>query len=370
MNISDEEDLIGRLDRAFQTITPGQAPVERTVRQGRMIRVRRRLVAAAGLAIVAAGIAVPVLVHQQAAPPSLSQIRHPHVTVQPPGPHAPAGLIASGTVNGKRWAVIAEKPGTDGATGNAQCFMALSMRNCGAVTAPSRSDPVAFAGSSTGPTDVMYGPVSGTVSYVTVRLADGTVLTLRPVSVYGFRYVAFAVPLYAVISKITAYAAHGELASAIPFNSPDGSATVGLWLRPGHTGLSRATHLIGSGRADGRAWSVTAYVGPWGECVLTRAGGNVSSGCNPVSSPQGTSLLGWMSGSPGVEYGSTTADVQHVVITLASGQTIRVQTITAGKQKFFAFPLNRGQHAARWQAYNGARHEVGSGRLHGLQAPG
>jgi hypothetical protein len=370
MSISDEKDLMGRLDRAFQTITPGQAPVERAVRHGRVIRIRRRLTAAAGLAIVAAGIAVPVLLQQQAAPPAFSRPGHRSVTVRPPGPHAPAGLIASGTVDGKHWAVTAEKPGTGGAARDAQCFMALSMRDCGPVTAPSNSAPVAFLGSSSGPTDSAYGPVSAAVSYVTVRLADGTVLTLHPVSMYGTRYVAFAVPLHMVINKITAYAAHGEMASAIPFNSPDGSADVGLWLRPGQTGLRRAAHLIGSGGADGRAWSVTAYVGPWGECVLTRAGGDISSGCNPVSSPQGTLLLGSSSGSPGMEYGSASADVQHVVITVTGGRTIRVRTITAGEQKFFAFPLSQGQHAVRWQAYDGARHEVGSGRLNGPQAGG
>jgi hypothetical protein len=158
MNISDEEDLMGRLDQAFQAITPGQAPVERAVRQGRVIRIRRRLVAAAGLAIVAAGIAVPVLLHQRAAPPVLSKPRHHSVTVIPPGPHGPAGLIASGTVDGKHWAVTAAKPGTGGAARDAQCFMALSMRDCGPVLAPGNrrapccsARPAARPGWSTGP---------------------------------------------------------------------------------------------------------------------------------------------------------------------------------------------------------------------------
>ena len=37
------------------------------------------------------------------------------MTVQAPGPHSPAGEIASGTVNGKSWRLIVEKPGTGGA---------------------------------------------------------------------------------------------------------------------------------------------------------------------------------------------------------------------------------------------------------------
>ncbi|MDX6334410.1 MAG: hypothetical protein QOG05_1750 [Streptosporangiaceae bacterium] len=366
MSISDEHDLTGRLDQAFQAITPRRAPVDQAVRHGTVIRVRRRIAVVAGLAVVAAGIAVPALLHQQARQPVLNQPRHHDVTVHPAGRHAPAGLIASGTVDGRRWRVTADKPGTGGAAPGAQCFTAVTLHDCGPVTAPTRSGPVAFMGTSNGPTDAAYGPVSAAVSYLTVRLADGPALTLHPVSVYGTRYVAFAAPVHVAIRKITAYSARGELASAIPFNGPDGSATVGLWLRPGQTGLRRATQVIGSGRTGSRAWSVTAYLGPWGECLVTRGGGGTSSGCNPVPSPQGTMVLGSASGSPGLVYGSASADVEHMVITLAGGGTIRVRAILVGDQKFFAFAHGQGQHSVRWQAYDASRREVGSGRFRGL----
>ncbi len=364
MSISDERDLTERLDQAFGAITPRPAPVGQAVRQGTAIRVRRRLVAAAGLAVVAAGVAVPLLLHQQASQPALNQARRHHVTVHPAGPRSPAGLIASGTVDGRRWQVTAQKPGTAGAGRGGQCFTAVSSSDCGPVTGPSRSDPVAFMGTAGGPIDTEYGPVSAAVRYVTVRLADGTVLTLHPVTVYGTRLVAYGVPVHAVISRVTAYSAHGELASAIPFNDPGGTETVNLWLRPGQTGLPRATHLIGSGAAGGHAWSVTAYVGPWGECLVTRGGGNGSSGCASAVTPQGTAVMGWGAGPPQVTYGTAAADVQHLVITLSGGGTIRVRAIAAGEQKFFAFALAPGQHAVRWRAYDAARHGVGSGRIH------
>ena len=221
MSISDEHDLQDRLDQAFQAITPRQAPLDQAVRQGRLIRVRRRLAAAAGLAVVAAGVAVPVLLHQQASQPVLNGPRHPAVTVYPAGPHAPAGLIASGTAGGRRWRLTASKPGPAGAAHGAQCFTVISLRNCGPVSGPrpSRSDPVSFTGTSDGFTDVQFGPVSSAVSYVTARLADGTVLTLHPVSVYGTRFVGYAVPRGVQVSSITAYSARGELASTIPFNA-------------------------------------------------------------------------------------------------------------------------------------------------------
>ena len=365
MNISDEHDLMGRLDQALQAITPRPAPVGQAARRGTVIRVRRRLAAVAGLAVVAAGVAVPVMLHQQAAQPALSKPRHHHVTVYPAGPHAPAGLIASGAVDGRPWRMSTSKPGTDGAARGSQCFTVLSTQGCGPVGGAGRADPVNFTGISAAATRVEYGPVSAAVRHVTVQLADGTVLTLHPVSVYGIRYVAFAVPLHAVISRITAYAAHGELASAIPFNAPAWGATVGQWLRPGQRGLPRASHLVASGTAGGGAWSVTAYVGPWGECVVARGGGTVASSCAQVSSPQGASVLGWTAGPPRVVSATASAAVDHVVISLAGGGTIRVRAIAVGEQKFFGFALGRGQRASGWRAYDEARTEVASGSLAG-----
>ena len=243
----------------------------------------------------------------------------------------------------------------------------ISARSCGPVPGPrpSRADPVSFTGTSDGFTDVQFGPVSAAVRYVTVRLSDGAALTLHPVSVYGTRFVAYAVPRSVQVSSITAYSARGELASAIPFNAPDATLNTGVWLRPGQTGMPRATHLIGSGTAHGHAWSAVAYVGPWGECVVTRGNGGTSSVCDAVSSPQGTTVLGSASGPFVVVYGTAAADVEHVIITLASGQTLRVQAIRVGDQKFFAYALPRGQHPVRWQSYNTDRHRTGTGRITG-----
>lgn len=76
-------------------------------------------------------------------------------------------------------------------------------------------------------------------------------------------------------------------------------------------------------------------------------------------------MLGSASGPLVVVYGTAAADVQHVIITLASGQTLRVQAIRVGEQKFFAYALLRGQHSVRWQSYNALRHKPGSGHITG-----
>ena len=362
MSISDEHDLAGRLDQTFQAITPRPAPVDWAVRQGRLIRVRRRLAAAAaGLVLIAAGLAIPALLHQQATQPVLNRLRHHEVTVVPAGPHSPAGLIASGTVDGRPWRLSTSKPGTVGGQRGSQCFTVLSTQDCGPVDHADRADPVNFSGTSAGATDVEYGPVRAAVSYVTVQLSDGTVLRLHPVSVYGLRYVAFAVPLLEPVSRITAYSARGEVAAAIPFNDPAGGPTVVQWLRPGQRGLPRASGLIGSGGTGARAWSVTAYVGPWGECLDSHGNGGGASACDVASAPLGAKVLASISGTSQLMVGAAAADVDHVVITLAGGGNIRVPAVRVGELKFFVFALSRGQHAVRWLAYDAARHEVGSG---------
>ncbi len=367
MSVSDEHDLQDRLDQAFQAVTPRPAPLDQAVRQGRLIRLRRRLAATAGLAVVAAGVAVPVLLHQQAAQPALIGPRHPTVTVSPAGPHAPAGLIASGTAGGRHWRLTASRPGPAGAAHASQCFTAISARSCGPVpgSRPGRSDPVSFTGTSDGFTDVQFGPVNAAVRYVTVRLSDGEALSLHPVSVYGTRFVAYALPRSLQVSSITASSARGELASTIPFNAPDATLDTGVWLPPGQTGMHRATGLVGSGTVGGHAWSTTAYVGPWGECLVTRGNGGPSSVCDAVSAPQGTTVLGSASGPLAVVYGTAGPDVRHVIITLASGQTLRVQAVRVGEQKFFSYALLRGQHSVRWQSFDAVRHETGSSRITG-----
>jgi len=355
MSSPHEQDLIERLDRAFGTISPRPAPAGIAVRQGRRIRARRRISAAAGLAVVAAGACVPYLLHRPAAPAATV------VTDLPPGPGAAAGLIASGTAGGHRWRVVAERPGRYGEGLGDRCFMALGVLGCGPVTHPSRSAPVQFTGAMAGGMAAQYGPVAADVSYLTVQLATGQLLTLHPVTAFGTRYVAFAAARHTAISRVTAYSGSQELATAVPFNASAGPAVVNLWLRPGQPGLPRASRLVAAGTSSGETWSLTAYLGPWGACLVARGGDTTASDCIGTRLPLGTSVLGWPEGPPRVVSGSAAAAVTHVVVTLAGGGTIRVPAVPVGGQKFFGFGLAAGQRATGWRAYDPARRLVASG---------
>jgi hypothetical protein len=110
--------------------------------RGRKIRTRRRAAILAGsVAVIAGAVAfVPVISHHQALPSPVST--HIRVTVNPPGPRAPAGTIASGLVGTESWDLRIQSPKTR------NCLVSgtgLSYFSCNAVV-PTRPDAIVPAG--------------------------------------------------------------------------------------------------------------------------------------------------------------------------------------------------------------------------------
>jgi hypothetical protein len=335
---------------------------------GKKIRNRRRVAALAGsVAVIAGAVAcVPALAHHQALPsPANSRIR---VTVNPPGPHSPVGTIASGLIGTRPWDLRVESPGTK------NCLITgagLGTFQCdGALTQPG-PDPIEFSGM--GGTDnpanngketffVSYGVLRNDVTSARVVLANGTVLTLHPVTIYGRRWVAFAEPPGVPVESLTAYSRTGEIATAIPFNGPGGDGLPGFarWLRPGEVGAARLTTAIASGTANGQAWAETAYVGPWGICLRGGGGGD----CFASATNMGTGERGFAPLTPsGVLVWGTAADaVSYLIVTPKDATAMRVSVTAVGQQKYFAFRLSRYPvKGDRWTAYGAAGNPVKSG---------
>ena len=370
MRIDDERDLHERLDAAFEAITPRPAPIDAAVRRGRTIRVWRRAAVVAGAAAaVAIGVfGVPSLLHGPAAPgpaaPGPTASVGPNtVTVQAPGPHSAPGTIALGTINGQRWQFIADGKLSGAGYSNAQGFTTSGPAfggdagsQPGTALAVYGAAPVSFLELTCGPVQVYYGAVQADVTYVAVRLDNGTVLTLHPVVVHGVRAVAFAVPVGAGITEVTAYSRHGEIAAAIPFNDPSGMADFGVWLKPGQHGLARASGQIGSGTFHGSAWSATAYLGPWGICVQFPAG--VACVLDGVSVDSGATIL--TSGELSVAAGGAPASTALVIVYQPDGTSTTVRPVTVGGQKLFPFQLRTGPNRLSWTDYDSSGAVVGS----------
>jgi hypothetical protein len=375
VRIDDERDLNEQLEAAFEAITPRPAPVDGTVRQGRAIKVRRRVAVAVGAAaVVAIGVfAVPSLLNRSAAPGPVAPVGPYTVTVQAPGPHSARGLIASGTIDGKRWQFTAAKPGSGvpGSESGEQIFTTAGPAFRGdagsqpwVALAEESADPVSFSGLTSGPVQVQYGAVRADVAYVAVQLDNGTVLMLHPVAVYGVRAVAFAVPVGAGVADATAYSRHGEIAAAIPFNDSSGMADFGFWLEPGQHGLAKASGRIGSGTANGRAWSVTAYLGPWGVCFQAPATGIPQAFCVPTLSDLDSGYWSLTNDSLSVAAGRAPTSTAWVIVNQpppgTNGTTTKVWPVTVGGQRLFAFLLQTGPNPLSWTDYDSSGAVVGS----------
>lgn len=372
MNMDAEQDLRERLGHALGAVSISPAPVGDAMRRGSAIRQRRQITAVGALAALAAvAVAIPVALH--AHPPHSSPVsrgRH-RGTVNS---HAPARLIAGGTLDGRRWTVRVTAPGTGGTGRHGQCVLVgpgAGNEDCGpampshgfgpaALTVFPLASKTAFTHGAT----AVYAPVATDVVYLSVRLAGGTVLTLHPVAAYGTRYAAFVADESTVIG-VTAYSHHGELGTAIPFRS-GGMLYFGNWLRPGERmGLPRVTRVIGSGRIAGLIWSVTVHQGPWGRCLLSALSAVDSrSYCLPGASPMGTALAG-ASGSVDLVYGTVPADAARIVVTLSDGTSARVRAVRAGNQKYFAFTHGTNVRAVRWATYSRSGHVIATGRVTG-----
>jgi len=364
VRINDERDLHERLDAAFEAITPRPAPIDGAVRRGKAIRDWRRAAVAAGTAAaVAIGVfVVPPLVHRSAAPGPAAPVGPYTVTVQAPGPHSAPGVIALGIIDGQGWQFIAAKPGNGEQifTTSGPAFGGNAGSQPGSALAVYSAVPVLFFGLTCGSVQVQYGAVRADVTYVAVRLDNGTVLILHPVAMYGVRAVAFAVPVGARVVEATAYSRHGEIAAAIPFNAPNGVAAFGVWLKPAQQGLARASGRIGSGTANGRAWSVTAYLGPWGLCIQAPATGTTSAYCVPATADldQNSGATEMSGDGLSVAAGHAPPSAAWVIVNQPDGTTTKVWPVTVGGQKLFAFQVRIGPGRLTWTAYDTSGHVV------------
>ena len=362
MTLDDGQQLRARLGSALEQITPSPAPVSSVVRRGKLIRMQRWTAAAAVLAVVAVlGAVGPTVLHHALAPAASATYR---VTVRPPGPGSPAGLIASGAINGRPWKLIAHPPARNGT----QCFDTGSGDPC-PVSTPvplPGGDPAGIVAAEPGNgLQYEYGTVRPEVGYLRVVLGNGTVLVLHPVAMYHRRYVAFAVPAHLPVSEVIGYSRQrSELAYAIPFRDD-----ILRWLRPGERVQPRLTIKIGSGVADGAPWSEFAYVGPWGRCFSGAGGGG---DCIPSFGPllsrghlvqEMIASAGPGSGKDQVWYylGTAARSVGYLQLLLFDGSTVRVQTYGVLGQRFFAFAATQSSTVLQWTAYSASGSEIANG---------
>jgi hypothetical protein len=262
----EEEEARQRLHRALATMTPRPAPAAMIKARGRAITRRRRVALAGLLAGVAAlAVAAPGLLHKMTPGTEPPRLSAGPWTVNKPGPVAGHGVIGSGTLNGNPWTVWL----TGGPDPVAE---AAGLPATGAVgTRPDGTAPATFRSSGSGTRQLLAGPVSPDVAYLTMQLADGTVFTVYPDAWHGHDYIGLVVPKNLGVVRFTAYSRHGELAYAIPFPA-SGFPDIVSWLRPGAAVPSTIEMTVGSETYAVNWWTVEAQIGPWGTCLVQTSG--------------------------------------------------------------------------------------------------
>jgi hypothetical protein len=358
MSTSAEQELRQRLSAVLDEMTPGPAPVGTVVRRGRAVR-RRRIAGATAAALAAVAVVAGISSLGLRLPSQAPAAPPPVVTVVPPGPGAPEGLIASGTVGRERWSARVTEP----RHGQVCLKAGAAGIDCGFSASPINPADLE-GGMAIHGYRVIGGPVQPRVTRVEILLADGQRLNLHPAAAWGHRWVAVALPLQARVSKAVAYDGKAVYRYAIPFIAPwpDSYPTFSQWLRPDAAGLPRRVIQVASGTADGHRWSVTEYSGPWGRCFVLQGGSDCMEGTRPLI--EAGKLTQEMFSVPGGVHMATAAPgVASVKLDLSSGQQIRVTTRAGyGGERFYAFVLPHGTVLAGWTAYGPDGTVLGSGR--------
>jgi hypothetical protein len=368
VSIRDEQDLRDQLATALDDLAPGPLPLPAAMRQGRSIMIRKRVtIAIAAAVIVAAAAATPSVLNRlsRSVPPAVPT-RY-HVTVQPPGPGSPKGLIATVGIGGRRWKV------TGSVDRAGMCISGFTGEAC-AADGPPRAyhtgDPASTQlGSGTRPF-LQTGMVRADITYLRLSLRNGQVLTLRPVPVFGPAHAAifaFAVPAPQVVTEISAYSRHGLVGYAVPFTAL-GSVEPVRWLRPGQPALPRpARYRIGSGNLGGTPWSEYLYIGPWGACMGGAGGGSDcwADGVSRAARVKVVELLGasWGSGYGAFVPMAVAPAVSYVLVSPAHGAAFRIRPSRADGARFAVFAVPSGSGTTRWAAYSASGQRLASGRV-------
>jgi hypothetical protein len=349
MSTDSEREIRDCLGGALDTIEPGSAPVSAIIRRGKTIRIRRRAgIAVAAAAVIGLSATLPGLIRHPSSPPQKPSY---HLTENPPRIEGQR-LVFTGAINNRMWRFSLHRTGAHG-------FMQTGPAgfNADGPSGGADGDPANLDGFTEGQLAGAVGPVRNDVARLTLRLSNGTVFSLRPITWHGARWVGFVVPQRLRMGPLTAYSRRGsEIAHAIPFGTDYVS-----WLRPGHRGMARQTVMIGSGTLDGQRWKETAYAGPWGICIQDAGNGF----CNPPSSTLAPGhLVGWRScgGAPpelGVAQAATA--VRQLRLSFSDGSVQRVPAVSIAGRRYFAFGIHAKLRFTGWTAYGAAGQRLGSG---------
>lgn len=281
----------------------------------------------------------------------------PKLTVVRLGPRAVAGVVATGSINGKAWRVrltLAIQRSCEPQPGWAtDCVETVGY--------PvkhwrwERPDPVSIWTFS----PVLFGPVRSDVTQVSMRLSDGVVVHLHPVKAFGHRWIGIVLPSALTPVEAVAYSGHRELVHAVPYVGPAPGASPEIaflsWLPPGDDGPVRMTKRV---RSDGL--SLVLRSGPWGNWL----GNKGASWAFPLGFRPSEAALQGGGGLPQAVPMAFPWPAKYVVLTLSDGTRKRIQLVLGAGLGFAIVKVTARPAVLGWDVYDG----IGQ-RLSGGQGP-
>jgi hypothetical protein len=379
MNPTDDQLLRQRLHEEFGALEISPAPVLRVTGRGRGVRARRRALAAC--TVVLAVVAVVAAARFDKAPAT-----GPTVTLNAPNPAAPGGVFASGTADGKPWALavrnIAAAPGTrwcraavmfNGRDGDVLFKAGRGAPSFGNPALLSHIDGFSHVGAVF--TQVARGTTRLALTFPNGRQISATPVRVRACGTW-FNLAGLAYDSRHVPSEIATYTRFG-LDEGLDVNlamatSVFESTTPGIWMNLDNSradiAASQAGNPIGTGTVNGQTWHMWASLGLYGQCytaALRRQGQGRGQGttCVPVAAPPRIAALtflpvpGALTQLPGYA-GLVTPRAARVVVSVDNGTNLTITPVTVAGRAYIAFAVPAGCRPYLLILYDAAGHRI------------
>jgi hypothetical protein len=383
VNPTDGQRLRQRLHEEFGALEISPPPVLRVTSRGQGIRTRRRALAIGGLAVVlAAGtLSAHVTAGQKAARPAT-------VTVSAPDPAAPGGVFASGTADGKRWALAVRNIAAD--PGTRWCLPAVMVNGrYGDVLYPLPKVTQLY-GSPAYLADIpgfpgvgaMFTQVKPAVTKVTLTWRDRRTLSVRPVWVSGcegqrFHLAGFAFASAEGAPRILSVWAYGQVMglNLVPPGGLFAHTAPGVWANTGGSradiAASWALQPIGTGTVNGQVWRIRTSLGLFGQCYVATLRGGTGGGhgrgseCVPVAAPPRTVALAQVpvpaphTQLPGYA-GVVNPRTAKVEVALSDGTIPPARPVNIAGRAYVAFVIPPGCQVLQLKLFDAAGHMFAS----------
>lgn len=363
----DQQALRERLHEEFGALEISPPPVLRVTGRGQGVRARRRAMAA-GTAVLAA-LAVVAAAHFGNRPPA------PTVTLNSPNPAAPGGVFASGTADGKPWALAVRNIA---ASGSGRCLPAVMFNGRDgdvlfkvARGTPSFGNP-AFLTSIAGfpGIGVAFTQVARDTARLVLTFPHGRKISARPVLVHAcgtsFNLAGLAFGTHPEPSEIATFTGTRlggglVLGPGVPGAGLYPPSSAGIWASLDKTradaAASVAAHPIGAGTVDGEIWHIRTTLGLFGQCYAaslrdtTARHGNRGRGqgaaCVPVSAPpRAVDLVSVPVQSPRIDLpgyaGLVSPRTAYVLASVSNGTIRRVVPVDVDGRAYIALVVPAG----------------------------